>query len=92
MSSSDDGSGRSSLVVRLAANTVVQAVGSVVASAIGLFTFVAMTRGLGPEAFGDFTAATVFLMIPVVLSDVGLSSAVLREMSAHPERTGPEGG
>jgi O-antigen/teichoic acid export membrane protein len=79
----DDGS----LTVRLAANTLVQAVGTVVASLVGFFTFAAITRGLGPEAFGDFTAATVFLLIPVVLADVGLSAALLREISADPGRT-----
>jgi O-antigen/teichoic acid export membrane protein len=81
----DDGS----LTVRLAANTLVQAVGTVVTSLVGFFTFVAITRGLGPEAFGDFTAATVFLLIPVVLADVGLSAALLREISADPGRTEP---
>lgn len=79
----------SRLTIRLATNTLVQAVGSVLASVVGFFTFVAMTRGLGPEAFGDFTAATVFLFIPVVLADVGLSAAVLREISADPERAAP---
>jgi O-antigen/teichoic acid export membrane protein len=83
--SSDDGS----LTVRLAANTLVQAVGTVATSLVAFFTFVAITRGLGPEAFGDFTAATVFLLIPVVLADVGLSAALLREISADPERTEP---
>jgi O-antigen/teichoic acid export membrane protein len=77
----------SSLTVRLAANTLVQAVGTVVASLVGFFTFAAITRGLGPEAFGDFTAATVFLLIPVVLADVGLSAALLREISAVPAKT-----
>ena len=81
--STDDGS----LTVRLAANTIVQAIGTVVASFVAFFTFVAITRGLGPEAFGDFTAATVFLTIPVVLADVGLSAALLREISADPTRT-----
>jgi O-antigen/teichoic acid export membrane protein len=79
----------SALTVRLAANTLVQALGSGLASVISFFTFVAVTRGLGPEAFGDFTAATVFLFIPVVLADVGLSTAVLREIAASPERTEP---
>lgn len=85
MDSSNDPHAR--LTVRLAANTLVQTVGSLLASVIGLFTFIAMTRGLGPEAFGAFTAATVFLFIPTVLADVGLSAALLREISARPERT-----
>jgi O-antigen/teichoic acid export membrane protein len=78
-----------SLTVRLATNTIVQAAGIFGSAAIGFFTFVAVTRGLGPEAFGDFTAAMVFLFIPVVIADLGLSTAVLREISASPERTEP---
>jgi O-antigen/teichoic acid export membrane protein len=80
--------GERRLGARLVANSAVQIAGSTLASAISFFTFVAITRGLGPEAFGDFTAATVFLFIPVVLADVGLSAAVLRQISARPERTG----
>jgi O-antigen/teichoic acid export membrane protein len=79
----------SNLAVRMAANTIVQAVGSLLASLVGFVTFVAVTRYLGPGAFGDFTAATVFLFIPVVLADVGLSAAVLRDISADPTRTEP---
>jgi O-antigen/teichoic acid export membrane protein len=85
----ESGETTGTLAVRMAANTIVQAVGSAVASLVGFATFVAITRGLGPEAFGDFTAATVFLFVPVVLADVGLSAAVLREISADPERTEP---
>lgn len=78
---------RRRLGARLAANSAVQIAGSGLASAISFFTFVAITRGLGPEAFGDFTAAMVFLFIPVVLADVGLTATVLREISARPART-----
>lgn len=79
----------STLTLRLATNTIVQVVGTGVASLISFVTFVAITRGLGPEAFGDFTAASAFLFLPVVLADVGLSTAVLREISADPGRTEP---
>jgi O-antigen/teichoic acid export membrane protein len=79
----------SGLSVRLAANTLVQLLGSALASVISFATFVAMTRGLGPEAFGDFTAATAYLVIPTVVADIGLSTGVLREISGRPERTEP---
>jgi O-antigen/teichoic acid export membrane protein len=79
----------SGLSVRLAANTLVQLAGSMVASVISFATFVAATRGLGPEAFGEFTAATAYLVIPTVVADIGLSTGVLREISARPERTEP---
>jgi O-antigen/teichoic acid export membrane protein len=78
---------RGGLTARLATNTIVQTLGILGSAAIGFFTFVAITRGLGPEAFGDFTAAMVFLYIPVVVADIGFSAAVLREISAAPERT-----
>jgi O-antigen/teichoic acid export membrane protein len=75
------------LVVRLTANAAVQAGGSGLASLIGLFTFIAVTRGLGPEAFGDFATAMAFLFLPIVLADVGIAASILREISASPERT-----
>lgn len=75
------------LTARLATNTIVQALGGALTAGLGFLTFVAITRGLGPEAYGDFTAAMVFLFIPVAVADVGLSAAVLREISISPERT-----
>ncbi len=74
-------------VLRLATNTMVQIGGSLVASALGLVTFVAVTRGLGAVDFGVLTTALVYLMIPVILADVGLTTYVVREISAQPERT-----
>lgn len=75
------------LAVRLAANTFVQALGSLLSSLIAFFTFVAVTRGLGPEVFGQITAATSYLFIPTVLAEAGMSAAILREISADPART-----
>ena len=72
------------LLVRLATNTIVQGVGTVVASLISVVTFIAVTRSLGPESYGDYTASLAFLYIPVVLVDIGLSTAVVRQISAHP--------
>lgn len=74
-------------VLRLATNTIVQIGGSFAASVIGLLTFVAVTRGLGATDFGVLTTALVYLMIPIVLADVGLATVVVREISARPERT-----
>jgi O-antigen/teichoic acid export membrane protein len=75
------------LAVRLAANSIVQIGGSALAAAISFFTFIAMTRGLGPEAYGNYVAATSFLFLPIVLSDLGLATTVLRDISARPEDT-----
>ncbi|MDX6397421.1 MAG: hypothetical protein QOJ43_829 [Gaiellaceae bacterium] len=76
-------------VLRLATNTIVQIGGSFAASLIGLLTFVAVTRGLGATDFGVLTTALVYLMIPVILADVGLATVVVREISARPEQTAP---
>lgn len=77
------------IVARMATNAAVQVAGGFLGSAISLVTFAVATRGLGPEAFGNYTAALVFLFIPVVLADIGLSTTVLRTISASPERTQP---
>jgi O-antigen/teichoic acid export membrane protein len=72
---------------RLAGNALVQAVGTVVASLISVVTFAAITRYLGPGGYGDYAAATSFVLIPTVIADLGLSAAVLRDISAAPART-----
>jgi O-antigen/teichoic acid export membrane protein len=76
-------------VLRLATNTIVQIGGNFAASAIGLLTFVAVTRGLGAADFGVLTTALVYLMIPVLVADVGLVTVLAREIAARPERTVP---
>jgi len=76
------------LILRLAANSLAQAAGSLLAAAVGFLTFMAVTRGLGPDAYGHLTAASAFLFIPTVLAEAGLSAALLRQISAAPEETG----
>lgn len=75
------------LALRLATNSVVQILGNGLASVISLGTFVAVTRGLGPAAYGDYVASISFLLLIVGVADSGLSSSVLRTISAAPERT-----
>lgn len=79
--------GRSGLSVRLAANSLVQIVGTVLASAIGFVTFIVTARYLGPAIYGDLTAANAFLYVPTVLAEVGLSMIVVREISADESST-----
>jgi O-antigen/teichoic acid export membrane protein len=73
-------------VARLASNTIVQAIGIPLQSLISLGTYAAITRYLGPSAFGDYTTATVYLLIPIAFADIGLSAIVVREISSAPER------
>lgn len=74
-------------VRRLGVNTLAQTIGLALGTILGFANFLLVTRGLGPEAFGDLTAATVFLLFPVALADVGLATGVLREISVAPDRT-----
>jgi O-antigen/teichoic acid export membrane protein len=85
--SSFDDAPAQGLVLRLAGNSLALAAGSLVAAIVGFLTFVAVTRGLGPDAYGHLTAATAFLFIPTVLAEAGLSAAILRQISARPEET-----
>jgi len=78
---------RTGLSVRLAANSLIQIVGTVLASAIGFVTFIVTARYLGPAIYGDLTAANAFLYVPTVLAEVGLSMIVVREISADEDST-----
>jgi O-antigen/teichoic acid export membrane protein len=75
------------LAARLATNAAVQVAGTIVASGISFFTFVAVARKLGPAAYGDMTAALIYLFIPAVLADVGLTATVVRRIAGAPEET-----
>lgn len=75
------------LIRRLGVNTIAQAVGVAGATVLGFLNFLALTRGLGPDGFGDLTAATIFLLFPVALADASLAAGVLREISVRPERS-----
>ena len=77
---------RLSVSGRIAANSVVQILGSGLASFVSLFTIAAVTRALGPSSFGDYVAAAAFLGIPLLVGDLGMSWTVLREISKHPEK------
>jgi O-antigen/teichoic acid export membrane protein len=79
--------GRRGLVGRLAANSLAQVLGTLLASAISFFTFVAVARTLGPAAYGDLAAALVYLFLPAVLGDVGLTATIVRRISAEPAAT-----
>jgi O-antigen/teichoic acid export membrane protein len=75
------------LASRLVTNSAVQVAGALVASGVSFFTFIAVARKLGPAAYGDMTAALVYLFVPAVLADVGLTATVVRRISGHPEET-----
>jgi len=49
---------------------------------LGLVTTAVLTRSLGPEGFGYFRTAVAYLGLAMVISDFGLASVFVREISA----------
>jgi O-antigen/teichoic acid export membrane protein len=72
---------------RVASNTAVQLVGKGVVLAIGLASIAVITRYLGPDDYGKYTLALLYMQLFGVLADVGLFTTVVREISKNPERT-----
>ena len=71
----------------VASNTAVQLAGKGVALAIGLVSIAVLTRYLGPDDYGKYTLALMYIQLFGVLADVGLFTTVVREISKRPERT-----
>jgi O-antigen/teichoic acid export membrane protein len=82
-----NGAAESRLVKRIAFNSGVQVAGVLGGSALSFVTFAAVSRYLGPQAFGYYSAALALLLVPSIVSDLGLSTTVLRDISRTPELT-----
>ena len=53
--------------------------------AISAVTFAILARRLGPEAFGQYTYAVVFVTIFTAFTDHGLNLPIVRRLAANPE-------
>ena len=72
---------------RVASNTAVQVAGKGAVLALGAVSIAVLTRYLGPEDYGKFTLALMYMQLFAVLADAGLYMTVVREISKEPERT-----
>ena len=72
---------------RVASNTAVQLAGKGAVLALGVVSIAVLTRYLGPEDYGKYTLALMYMQLFGVLADVGLFTTVVREISKDPERT-----
>ena len=72
---------------RVASNTAIQLAGKGVVLALGLVSIAVLTRYLGPEDYGKYTLALMYMQLFGVLADVGLFTTVVREISKDPSRT-----
>ena len=71
----------------MASNTAVQLAGKGAVLALGVVSIAVLTRYLGPEDYGKYTLALMYMQLFGVLADVGLFTTVVREISKDPERT-----
>jgi len=78
---------QSSIRRRVASNTAVQVAGKGAILALGAASLAILTRYLGPDDYGKFTLALMYMQLFGVLADVGLFTTVVREISKRPERT-----
>jgi O-antigen/teichoic acid export membrane protein len=72
---------------RVASNTAIQLAGKGAVLAIGLVSIALLTRYLGPDDYGKYTLALMYMQLFAVLADVGIFTTVVREISKRPERT-----
>jgi O-antigen/teichoic acid export membrane protein len=72
---------------RVASNTAIQLAGKGAVLAIGLVSIAVLTRYLGPDDYGKYTLALMYMQLFGVLADVGIFTTVVREISKQPERT-----
>jgi O-antigen/teichoic acid export membrane protein len=78
---------QSSIRRRVASNTAVQVAGKGAILALGAASLAILTRYLGPDDYGRFTLALMYMQLFAVLADVGLYTTVVREISKDPSRT-----
>jgi O-antigen/teichoic acid export membrane protein len=72
---------------RVASNTALQVAGKGALLAMGAVSIAVLTRYLGPERYGQYTLALMYMQLFAVLADVGLFTTVVREISRDPART-----
>ena len=72
---------------RVASNTAVQVAGKGIVLAFGLASLAVLTRYLGPDDYGRYTLALMYMQLFGVLADVGLFTTVVREISKDRSRT-----
>ncbi|HUT22490.1 MAG TPA: flippase [Candidatus Bipolaricaulota bacterium] len=67
-----------SLTKQLARNTIVQFIGKIATTILGIFVVALMTRYLGPEGFGQYITVVAFLSFFGIIVDFGLSLTATR--------------
>lgn len=72
-----------SLAKKIAYNTLVQVLGKVLSTAIGIVIVGMLTRRLGTDGFGLYSAAIAYLQIFALLLDLGLNVTLVAMLGEH---------
>lgn len=70
-----------SLSIRIAHNYIIQIIGKVIATGLGLFAIGIMARYLGQNGFGEYTVIITFVSFLAILADLGLTLVTVQMIS-----------
>ena len=70
-----------SLYARVAKNTLIQIIGKLISTILGLLAIALITRYLSPSGFGQYTTITTFLTFFAVIADLGLTLVTAQMLS-----------
>ncbi len=71
----------SKAVTRIGRNTIFLATSDIALKFFIFLFFIIVARNLGPEQFGIFSFATGFVMLFLILTDLGISQLIVREVA-----------
>ncbi len=66
---------------KIAYNTIIQVVGKVISTILGLLTLAIMARYLGQSGFGDYTTIINFVSFFAIIADLGLTLVTVQMIS-----------
>jgi len=72
-----------SLAKKIAHNTIIQIIGKLVSTVLGLFSLALITRYLGQTGYGEYTTITTFLTFFAVIADLGLTLITVQMISGE---------
>lgn len=73
------------LSYKVAHNTIIQMIGKIISTILGLLSLALITRYLGQDGFGEYTTIITFLSIFAVLADFGLTLVTVQMISGVKE-------
>lgn len=72
--------------VKIAKNTIIQFIGKIFSTLLGIIALSLIIRYLGQIGYGYYTTVLVFLQFFAILMDLGLYLTLIREISERPEK------